>query len=564
MNLTNTPANTPREDQTSERKSLRVVTGGSADFSELAKDCVCFANGTGGRIIVGIEDGDLLPPPGQRMDSALMDRVRRRIGELTVNVQVLPEVWRYDNGGEVLVLTIPRAAGVASTSDGRYYLRVGDTCQPVVGDDVLRLATERPSIPWETLTHLGVPVGNADVAKTTSWCAAIRASDRVKASVREKSDSELLEHYGLAVRGVLTNLGVLLTGKAADRARLGSAPVVQAIRLDAQGKKVGKLSWDDHTLSPLELLDAIWTGVPDFRESYEIPDGMFRATVPAFEESVVRELLVNALVHRPYTQRGDIYLNLDPEKLEVVNPGRLPLGVTPKNILHASRRRNDGLARVFHDLKLMEREGSGFDLMYERLLASGRGAPTPSEGPDSVHVVVPRRILHPGVIWFLGEADRKFSLSQREKIALGLLAPTEGLSAVELAERLKLNSPPEVERWLDRLINLGLVQQAGRTKATRYFVPPDLLKASGLDHQTTLKRVSPHRLRALVLEDLERYPDSAISDIHRRIGSEIAQRTIKRALDQLTLGDRVKPSGENRGRTYRLAPDINLPPKGGR
>jgi ATP-dependent DNA helicase RecG len=32
--------------------------------------------------------------------------------------------------------------------------------------------------------------------------------------------------------------------------------------------------------------------------------------VPAFDEIVVRELLVNALVHRPYTQRGDIFLNL--------------------------------------------------------------------------------------------------------------------------------------------------------------------------------------------------------------------------------------------------------------
>lgn len=563
MNMLKTPTNAPQEDQTFERKSLRVVTGDSANFPELAKDCVCFANGTGGRILVGIEEGDPMPPPGQRIDPGLMDRVRKRIGELTVNVQVLPEVQHYDNGGGVLVLTIPRAAGVASTSDGRYYLRVGDTCQPVVGDDVLRLATERPSTPWESLTHQGVPVGNADVTKTTRWCAAIRASDRVKASVREKSDSELLEHYSLTVGGVLTNLGVLLIGKAADRARLGSAPLVQAIRLDAQGKKIGKLSWDDHTLSPIELLDAIWTGVPDFRESYEIPDGMFRTTIPAFEESVVRELLVNALVHRPYTQRGDIYLNLDPDKLEVVNPGRLPLGVTPKNILHASRRRNDGLARVFHDLKLMEREGSGFDLMYERLLASGRGAPTLSEGPDSLHVVVPRRILHPGVIRFLDEADRKFSLSQREKIALGLLAPTEGLSAVEMAERLELNTPLEVGRWLDRLINLGLVQQAGRTKATRYFVPPDLLKAAGLDHQTTLKRVSPHRLRALVQEDLERYPDSAISDIHRRIGSEIAQRMIKRALDQLIFGGRVKPSGENRGRTYRLALNINHPRKGG-
>jgi hypothetical protein len=47
-------------------------------------------------------------------------------------------------------------------------------------------------------------------------------------------------------------------------------------------------------------------------------------------------------------------------------------------------------------------------------------------------------------------------------------------------------------------------------------------------------------------------------------GAVDMMRTIKRALDQLTLGDRVKPSGENRGRTYRLAPDINLPPKGGR
>ena len=72
------------------------------------------------------------------------------------------------------------------------------------------------------------------------------------------------------------------------------------------------------------------------------------------------------------------------------NAGRPPLGVTPQNILHASRRRNDGLARIFHDLKLMEREGSGFDPMYDRLLTSGRAAPVVTEGVDSVHVVVQR------------------------------------------------------------------------------------------------------------------------------------------------------------------------------
>ena len=74
---------------------------------------------------------------------------------------------------------------------------------------------------------------------------------------------------------------------------------------------------------------------------------MFKRIVPAFDETVIRELLVNAMVHRPYTQRGDIFLNLHPDRLEVVNPGRLPVGVTPRNILHAAVAAMRGLAAVF-------------------------------------------------------------------------------------------------------------------------------------------------------------------------------------------------------------------------
>lgn len=280
---------------------------------------------------------------------------------------------------------------------------------------------------------------------------------------------------------------------------------------------------------------------------------MLRTKVPAFEEVVIRELLVNALVHRPYTQRGDIYLNLHPDRLEVVNPGRLPIGVTPRNILHASRRRNEGLARVFHDLKLMEREGSGFDLLFERLLVSGRTVPTVIEGIDSVHVTVPRRVIHPGVIRLIADADQRFQLSMRERIVLGLLAQTEGMSAGELASRLELPGTTALRPWLARLPDFGLVEQTGRTKATRYFVPSDLLRAAGLDALTTLKRVQPHRLRALILEDLTRFPGSGRADIHRRIGPEIHAKTLARALDALLGEGLVEAVGERRWRTYRLA-----------
>jgi ATP-dependent DNA helicase RecG len=303
-------------------------------------------------------------------------------------------------------------------------------------------------------------------------------------------------------------------------------------------------------------VDAVWEQVPDFRESYELPDGMFRQSVSAFEEPVIRELLVNALVHRPYTQRGDIFLNLHPDRLEVVNPGRLPLGVTPRNILHASRRRNDGLARIFHDVKLMEREGSGFDLLYERLLATGRSIPVASEGTDSVHVVVPRRVVHPGVIRLVSETDARYHLTQRERIVLGLLGQTEAMPAAELAALLELEGPTALRPWFGRLLEHGLVQQVGRTKATRYFVRPDLLRAAGLDRRTTVARVQPHRLKALIIEDVERFPNSSAGDIHRRVAPEIHKKTFGRALKALVVDGRIEPAGKGRWR--------DMLPSGGR
>lgn len=122
-------------------------------------------------------------------------------------------------------------------------------------------------------------------------------------------------------------------GSSFDRARLGTAPLVQAIRYDERNVKIDKHVWDDFSLSPIELVDDVWRDIPDFRESYELPDGLLRSRVPAYDEAVVRELLVNALVHRPYTQRGDIFINLHPDRLEVVNPGRLlstPVQNSPK------------------------------------------------------------------------------------------------------------------------------------------------------------------------------------------------------------------------------------------
>ncbi len=86
------------------------------------------------------------------------------------------------------------------------------------------------------------------------------------------------------------------------------------------------------------------------------------------------------------------------------------------------------------------------------------------------------------------------TMAWRERIALGILAQSEGMLATELATVLDLPDPASLRLWISRLAEHGLVKQTGRTRATRYFVHPNLVQSAGLQGQTTLKRIEPHRL----------------------------------------------------------------------
>jgi ATP-dependent DNA helicase RecG len=107
--------------------------------------------------------------------------------------------------------------------------------------------------------------------------------------------------------------------------------------------------------------------------------------------------------------------------------------------------------------------------------------------------------------------------------------------------------------WLGRLQTLALVRTTGRTQGTRYFVDPALLHGAALTVPTTLTRIEPHRLMALILEDLFRYPGASSTDVNQRIGPEISAKAIKRMLDDLAAAGRVTHEGERRWRRYRLA-----------
>lgn len=536
-----------------DKKSLREIIGKSADWNEVAKDCVAFSNAQGGVIDYGIEDDADAPPADQKISEEIAINLEKKISGKTQNVSVHAEIRTHENGGQYIRLHIVRGTSSASTTSGKYFTRVSDESRPLTGDDITRLSAEKGYYRWED-EESKWSWKDADKEKLKVLLQHLRTSDRVSDFVKQKEDKELLDYYFLTVEesDKMTNLGVLFIGTQSQRGRLMNAPVVQCIQFDQYGDKVWKYLIDDFTKNPQEIIEAIWNNVPVWRESNEISDGLFRKEIPAYDEAVVRELTCNALVHRPYTVRGDIFINIHPDRIEVVNPGALPLGVTPQNILHKTVKRNEHFANLCYALRMMEREGSGYDKMYEVLLSNGKQIPIVEEGDDYVKAIVGRRIISQEAIKVIRYALQVTELRQKQIICLGLIAQHESLSAADLIKLLNLKNRNELSPWLNRLVDESIVETSGRNRGKEYRVCSNILKESGYKGQTSLKRIEPYRIRELIIEDLKIYECASLRDIQQRIGDEISYQKLWKQLDNMIKEGILESTGKNRWTKYRL------------
>lgn len=534
-----------------DKKSLAIIKGNTANFKELAKDCVCFANANGGTIAIGIEDEEDVPNATQKIPSSYIEKINKRITSLTLNTGIAPQIVTAENGGEYIALKVFRSSqSIASTTDGRYYMRVSDECKPIMPDEIERLFSEKTSFVWEEKIVKQLPLAYCDIEKYNTFLKDIQNSERVSNFIKEMPPEEITEYYFLTQNGILTNLGVLWLGKRKDRATLHYAPSVQFIKYDENGGKIFKKVWDDFSKNPKELLLEITNNIPDWNEFTEVSDGIFRKNIYNYPPEVIRELIANAFAHRNYTMRGDIFINLHPTYLEIHSPGLLPLGVTPSNILTKSVQRNQLLSKLFYDLKLMEKEGSGYDKVYEILLGNGKEIPEVYEGDDRVIVTIKKQIINTEVLRLMYKASNEIQLRQRELISLGLIAQNEGISAIDLSKKLNITKANGLKHWLGRLLQLKLILSKGKTKATLYFVNPEFIRTTDFIEKTNLKRIEPHRLQELIYEDLKNYPESAISEINNRIGSEIKQRTLKAKIDEMIEKKLLIKTGERKGTKY--------------
>ena len=251
--------------------------------------------------------------------------------------------------------------------------------------------------------------------------------------------------------------------------------------------------------------------------SYEFPNGLFRKQIRHYHPKLVRELLVNALAHKSYTISSDIMIKVFSDRLEISNPGGLPLGITKDNILHAKHRRNPNMIELLSALEMMEGEGSGYDLIYELNAMEAKNPPMIESSYNEVTVIQNAGIIDTELLPLLDFVLQNYQLTQKAFTAFGIIAREKKVFSTRLSAILQLQEEDRLRSYTDKLLKDNIIGRNGVKKGTQFFVNPQLIKNAKVNLKTTLKTVEPYVLRTLIMEDLRAHPKSKISEIGGRL-----------------------------------------------
>lgn len=233
----------------------------------------------------------------------------------------------------------------------------------------------------------------------------------------------------------------------------------------------------DHRFDTVELRDPLFRLIrraqaavlDDLPKSFGLEDGdLQRHDKPVIPQRVIREALVNALMHRSYRSHSPVQIIRYANRLEIRNPG-----FSLKSPEHlgepGSLPRNPRIAAVLHETRFAETKGSGIRVMRETMEQAGLTPPL-FESDRGADQFVARYFFH----HFLGEADlhwlaqfRHLQLTDEEAKALIVVREAGAIDNATYRELNKVDAL-NASAVLRRLRDAGLLMQKGRGSATYY------------------------------------------------------------------------------------------------
>lgn len=329
-----------------------------------------FANAQGGQIYIGKDGvGNVV---GVEDYKKLMDEIPNKIKN---NMGITAEVNLLQEDGKHYIEIIVQPYSVPISLRGRYYYRSGSVKQELTGTSLNEFLLKRSGLTWDEVTEPRATFDDIDEKSFRMYLEMSKEKDRLP-DVEGLTKEEIFDKLRLTKNGELTRAAIILFGKDPRRFSTNAFVKIGRFKGDAdlrfqdveEGNLIGLLK------NVLERLDHKY-----LTRSIEF-QGMLRLEHSEYPIPALREMLLNALVHRKY-MGSFIQIRVYDDKITIWNDGTLPEEITLESLkhVHSSHPRNPLIADVCFKGGLIDSWGRGTVRIIETCKEAGLPEPELTE-----------------------------------------------------------------------------------------------------------------------------------------------------------------------------------------
>ena len=432
--------------------------------SDLSKELVAFANSSGGKIYLGIEDNGTVS--GVTIDNTLKSKITMMAHECDPSVEI--ELASFRN---VMIVNVPEGKDKPYRCTNGFYIRNGASSIKLSTREIIDFIQSEGKIKFDELFNKAVKYPeqlNKESIKRFKQLSGITA---------EITDDELLTNLSLmnddkdALQ--INNTGILFFIQNPVKYIPQSAVTCVLYKGNLKVDVLDKKTFEGDIITNID--DAITFLKKHLNLSYEITE-MQRKEKMEIPEVALREAVVNAVAHRDYFEKGaTVMVEIFNNRVEISNPGGLPKGLKPEDFGKRTLARNPLIASLLLRAKYIEKLGTGIYRMRQAMIKAE--LPEPVFSFDGFFTITFNRVHKPEkeIALSLGVSPKRL---ERMMYLLRQLQAVINLDIPNTAERFNVHEK-NVRKDLLLLEEKGWIISTGTTRNRAYQLSEQAIEQLG-------------------------------------------------------------------------------------
>lgn len=426
--------------------------------SQIIRTAIGFCNSFGGKLVVGVEDDGVICGVSEEGIDEMMDSIQESIYK-NCTPPILPAVYTQRYGDKIVVI-VEVSAGMnkpyflskKGMQEGTY-IRLGSHTYKADHKMIEELQWASRGLAVDTLPVYQATIDDIDQNRVKAFLNARKQSHQ------DIDVDSALTHYKLVTtehtRVYPTLAGLLLFGKSPQQFITEAFIICSHFKGTSGRDAMASIDCEGDLFMQFE--QSMNFLMKHLEKSFKIT-GVKREETLEIPLEALREVILNAIVHRHYQIPGPSKIAIYDDRVEVFTPGNFPGPLLPNQLeMGYTFIRNQVITKIFRELGYIEKLGSGLITLFQSYRERKLAIPQVIEGDNFVKYILPRKSP---------AADIEKSSDYELEIIL-MFNKVEELTVKDIIKEIPI-SRQTASRMLNKLIEKKLVKRIGKSSATRY------------------------------------------------------------------------------------------------